>query len=204
MSAGVGTQGGDGQLPRTTENDSGPGAVDGPSRDQLYNVLGNRRRRFVIHYLKGHDEPVEIGDLAERVAAWENDCGMGEVTSTQRKRTYTALQQSHLPVMNDARIVEFDKDRGVVGPTEQLEEIDIYLDFVEGNDIPWSEYYLGLSAVGAATIAAIWLGVWPLTGISPFQWLVFMVVALAISAVVHVRQTRSNRVGGDGPPPELR
>jgi len=107
------------------------------SEDDLYEVLANRRRRFAVHLLKREPEDsVEIGEMAERIAAWENDVEVAEITGSDRKRVYTALQQSHLPKMDDAGVVEFDKDRGTVEPTATLEGVDLYMDVVEGREIP--------------------------------------------------------------------
>ena len=181
------------------------GGNDGPelSREDVFTVLAHRRRRYALHYLKDRGEPAELGELAEQVAAWENEKEPTEVAYRERKRAYSALQQSHLPVMDDAGIVEFDKERGVIEPTPALARVDVYLDVVHHRDIPWSEYYLGLAAVGAALSAALWLGVWPVALVSPLQWLVFLAVTLSVSAVAHVYEQRSQRLGGEGPPPEV-
>jgi len=75
-----------------TNNDA-----DEPSRDEVFKALSNRRRRNVITYLKQHDDDARVRDIAEQLAAWENDVEIPEVTYKQRKRVYTALHQSHLP-----------------------------------------------------------------------------------------------------------
>ena len=46
----------------------------------------------------------------EYVAAWENDTTVERIGSTERKRVYTALRQSHLDRMADAGIIEYDVD----------------------------------------------------------------------------------------------
>lgn len=169
----------------------------------MYDVLSNRRRRFAIHYLKSRGETTSLGELSEQVAAWENGCEVEEVTHAQRKRVYTALQQSHLPVMDDAGVVIFDKDRGIVEPTDSLESVDIYLDLVRDADVPWSEYYLGLSTVCAVVVAVAWLDLSPLSTVPDLGWAVFMVVAFGVSALAHEYATRSSEIGASERPPEL-
>lgn len=202
MSTGVEPQGSNEQslLSRTVERSRDD---DRLPREQLYDVLANQRRRFALHYLKWKREPTSLGELAEQVAAWENDCTIAEIDSTERKRVYTALQQSHLPVMDDAGMVAFDKDRGVVTPGPVLEDVDIYFDLVRGRDIPWSEYYLALSGVSGALVIVSWTGIRPFTVIPEIGVAVFVVVALAVSAVSHLYQMRSQRLGAGGPPPEV-
>lgn len=48
------------------------GAVADMDRDEVFHVLRNRRRRYTLHYLR-REERAEIGDIAEQVAAWENE-----------------------------------------------------------------------------------------------------------------------------------
>ena len=173
------------------------------SENELFDVLANQRRRFAVHLLKREaDDSIAIGDMAEQIAAWENGIDTAEITGNERKRVYTALQQSHLPKMDDAGVVEFNKDRGVVEPTPALEDMDVYMDVVEGQEIPWSEYYLGLSGVAAALTTAVWLSVWPFTLLPEMAWTVAIVVAFAFSAAAHQYYSGKMRVG-DGDPPEL-
>ncbi len=102
---------------------------------QIFDLLSNHRRRYAIHYCKREGEPVELGDLAEHVAAWELDKEVEELTSAERKRVYTSLQQTHLPTLAEAEMVEFD-DR-TIELTEKANELDVYLDVVPGDSIPW-------------------------------------------------------------------
>lgn len=173
------------------------------SEDALFEMLSNCRRRCAIHMLERDDDPIELGPMAEQIAAWENNKPVVEVTSRERKRVYTALQQLHLPKMDEVGVVEFDKDRGTVQPTAALSEVDIYAEVVRDSDIPWSEYYLGLSAIGAAVMAGSWIGAWPLAVLPGVAWGTFVVVAFAVSAAVHQYDTRGMRLGDGGHPPGL-
>ncbi|MFW5905545.1 MAG: DUF7344 domain-containing protein [archaeon] len=179
-------------------------AASGPSEDDLFEVLSNRRRRYAVHAIKQEGEAVELGDVAERVASWEYDVAESELSYDERKRVYTALQQSHLPKMDDAGIVAYDKERGVIEPQPALEDADVYLDIVQGREIPWSQYYLGLSGVMAALVAAVWMGAWPLSLVPTIGWMVGIVVAFAVSAAAHTYFDRTNRIGTDDDPPELK
>ena len=174
------------------------------SEDELFDVLANQRRRFAVHLLKREEkERFEIGDMAEQIAAWENGIDTAEITGNERKRVYTALQQSHLPKMDDAGVVEFNKDRGIVEPTPALTDVDLYMDVVEGKEIPWSDYYLGLSGVAAALTGAVWLGAWPFVLLPNMAWTVAIVVAFAFSAITHKYYTAEMKVGEPDEPPEL-
>ncbi|ACM56077.1 conserved hypothetical protein [Halorubrum lacusprofundi ATCC 49239] len=151
------------------------------SEDELFDVLSNQRRRFAVHLLKREaDDSIAIGDMAEQIAAWENGIETAEITGTERKRVYTALQQSHLPKMDKAGVVDFNKNRGIVEPMPAMTDVDVYMDVVEGKEIPWSDYYLGLSGVAVALVGAVWLGAWPFVLLPEFAWTVAIVVRVRV------------------------
>ena len=174
------------------------------SEDELFDVLSNQRRRFAVHLLKREeDDSIAIGDMAEQIAAWENGIETTEITGNERKRVYTALQQSHLPKMDKAGVVDFNKNRGIVEPMPAMTDVDVYMDVVEGREIPWSDYYLGLSGVAVALVGAVWLGAWPFVLLPEFAWTVAIVVAFAFSAITHKYYTAEMKVGEPEEPPEL-
>lgn len=84
------------------------------SKDTVFEALTNSRRRATLYYLDENGGASNIGDLAEHIAAAENDISVPELTSAQRKRVYIGLYQCHLPKLDEMGIVEFDKHRGTV------------------------------------------------------------------------------------------
>jgi hypothetical protein len=167
----------------------------------MYKMLANQRRRYTIHYLKEQDGTVPLGLLAEQVSAWEHDTSLDQITSNERKAVYTALQQRHLPKLDDAGIIEFDKRAGTVEPTDSLQKIDIYAEIVEEGEFPWSQYYLGLSMITLALMAAVWANAYPLAALPDIAWGVFVSVAFAFSAIIHVVMTREMKLGEEPEPP---
>ena len=137
-------------------------------REELYDLLGNCRRRYVIDYLRQHQEPTSLDTLARRVAARENDTTVEEVTTAERKRVYTSLQQTHLPRMDDVGVVEFDKEQGLITPSDQLAEFSLHLDVVSEHSVPQSVIYLALSGLSLVLLIAVVAGVPLLSSLSPF------------------------------------
>ena len=178
------------------------GATEAKAQN-IYEILSNQRRRFVIHYLQYYSPTADLGTLAEYVAAWEGLINKPEVPADRRKSVYTTLQQRHLPKMDQAGLITFDERAGAVEATGQLNEIDIYAEVVPHGHFPWSQYYLGLAGLSAIVLAAV--------GIDAvgFGWLpdvaagVFCVVALAVSAGVHTLYTRRMKLGDSKRPPEI-
>jgi len=184
-----------------TTVDGGP--LEEMSKSEIFDVLRNKRRRYLLHYMKAAEGDVELGDLATRIAAWEYGEAVSEVTSAQRKRVYTTLQQTHLPKMDEAEIVEFDSDRGIVRRTKYTDQLSVYLEIVPRDEFPWREYYLGLGFVSMALVVALAAGIYPLTAVSATAWAGVIAVVLTVSALAHVYYERSMRLGADELPPEL-
>jgi len=176
----------------------GESSDDRISRDEIFEVLSNPRRRCALYYLKRHaDQRVGLRELVEHVAAWENDTVPSQLGSDQRKRVYTALRQSHLPKLADVGIVTYERDRGEVELTANARQVEWYLERVPKHDIPWSEFYLGLSAVGAALVVVTWLEVGPFAGLSGLTLAAILVGLFAVSAAVHTYDAARNRIGAE-------
>lgn len=170
--------------------------------EQLFDVLSNERRRFAVYAMSGREE-IDLGKLARTIAAWETEKPESQVSSAERKRVYTALQQSHLPRLAEAGLIEYDDRASVIHPQPSLEECEVYMEVVSGREIPWNEYYLGLSAVAVALLSAVWIGAFPFSMLSDFAWLASVVAALTVSAVGHTYTARKARLSGAGTPPEV-
>lgn len=174
-----------------------------PSSQSIYGLLADRRRRYTIHYLKQQKEPVSLRELAEQVAAWENEKPIEELRSQERKRVYIALYQSHLPSMDREGIVEYDSDRGMVSLAAEYADIDIYLEVVPGDDVPWSVYYLGLAVANVILLGLVWFELPPFDTLPDLFWGFVVVAAFGVSALAQTILGRRMRFGDEGPPPEL-
>jgi hypothetical protein len=107
-------------------------ATDHPlSRDDVFHLLQNARRRGVVRYLSEQsddDESVyEMGAIAEQVAAWENDKPLAQLTSAERQRVYISLYQNHLPKLDEAGVIEYNQSRGFVEPRPRLKQLENYV-----------------------------------------------------------------------------
>jgi hypothetical protein len=171
--------------------------------ETVFDVLRNRRRRYALHHLKQREGCVSVSDLAEQVAAWETETPLHEVTPEDRRRVYISLIQTHLPTMENARMVRFDEDATEVRLTEAAGDVDVYIERVPERDIRWSEYYLGLAAFGGCFLIAAHLEVFPLTELPDVAWLGFVTALFTLSAALHFLYQRQNRLGTEGAPPEV-
>lgn len=146
----------------------------GLDRDTAFELLKNWRRREVLRCLADHEQ-LELGELAERVAATENDVSRAELTSKQRKRVYVALYQCHLPMMDRAGVVAFNRARGIVEARPLTRQLRDYLD-EPGVQSSWS-VYLVLGVLGGVTYVSGALT------LHPGPWYGALVVFLQLLAV---------------------
>lgn len=173
----------------------------GITQRAAFDVLSARRRRYALHHLLQTERTAELRALSEQLAAWENDVPPGAVTYDQRMRVYTSLRQLHLPKLDEEGLVQFDENRGTVELTDEATELEVYLDVVPHEEIRWSQYYAGLGALAALSVASAGLGVVPLTWI-PGLWLAAIVTLLfLVSALYHCHYDANHRLGAGEEPP---
>ncbi|MFW6384520.1 MAG: DUF7344 domain-containing protein [Halodesulfurarchaeum sp.] len=142
----------------------GAGASDGVetdriTTDEIFFLLKNRRRRAVIEYLLEAGGRAQFDELVVAIAAREKEKDVKEITYKERKSVHTSLYQSHLPKLQSAGVVEYDRRSGSVTLTDAIEAIRPYLDVSAAHeaqsptdgldrlDRPWKGAYVGLVAM---------------------------------------------------------
>ena len=92
------------------EPDSGD---TGDELDQIIGALADKRRRYVLYHLSVTDGSVARSVLAERLGEW-----LGTMDS---KRWEIELIHNHLPVMENAGLIDLDREAGSVSITRKGE-----------------------------------------------------------------------------------
>lgn len=100
--------------------------------DTIFDILRNQRRRLAIEYLRRKDTSTDLSELTEYIAAVENDKPVDDLTSSERKRVYVSLYQTHIPKMEDAGMLEFEQDRKGIDLLPLAKQLFPYLD-IEGS-----------------------------------------------------------------------
>lgn len=163
----------------------GPSERSELTKDDVFHVLQNERRRLAIRYLLGRDTRVSVETLTDQVAAWEHGVPVEEVPREQRQRIHLDLYQSHLPKLQKFGLVDYDQSGGGVEPTGSFEEFEPFLDLPASGDGDaaarrkgdWLEYYAGTAVASALLLGLTWLG--PLSTMLSFR------VAAAVIAAVY-------------------
>lgn len=187
----------------TEPTDNRGGADHEISSEDVFEILSNRRRRFVIHALKHADEPPDVSELSRYVAAWELDIDVEEVPYEYRHNVHSTLKRTHLPKLTETDIVTVDED-GTVRPAPGLERIEVYVEVLRGREIPWNGYYLLLSALSVAILLAVAVEAPGFAGFTPLSVGAFTATAFGISAAAHHAIGRRTRLGTTEKPPAAR
>jgi DNA-binding transcriptional ArsR family regulator len=152
------------------------------TQDVVFEVLSSTRRRQVLSLLK-NEGPMELTELAEHVAARENDTTVENLTKQQRKRVYVSLYQTHVPKLEDADLVEYDQDSGIVQLKARAAAVDRYLG--EEDRFQWQYVYVTVAAVGLVLVVLANTNVWLFGSISQGTVAVALAVAFAATAIAH-------------------
>ena len=108
-------------------------AIDDQRLSDVFGQLSNDRRRVVIDSLSAADEPLSINDLTREITELE----VGDDYNTdERKRVYVGLHQCHLPSLDDAGLINVERDRREISLTERGKTarniIDVVARMLEG------------------------------------------------------------------------
>ncbi len=169
------------------DNTDDPDASEGEPNlplDQVFEVLKNSRRRETLHYLADNDGKSSLSDLAEHIAALENDTTVAAISSSQRKRVYVGLYQCHLPKMDDMDIIDFDQNRGTVVLSTNAAQLYPYLE--DSDEQPWYRVYGSITAAGGVLFLVSLLANAPL-GLTPTVVLAALLIAMGAASLSHVR-----------------
>lgn len=136
-------------------------------------ILGNDRRMFVIEFLRKSNGRADLRDLVEYIAKKE-----GNTNRKHRKSVYVSLMQTHIPKMEREGIIEFS--HGTIKLIQIPENVDVYMEIVNKNDIRWASVYtmLALGSVGMSYYVKSWVG------------FVISTVFLAVSVIQRVKERR--------------
>lgn len=162
-------------------------SAPGLTRDDVFDILRNSRRRSVISYLLETGGSATVTELTEHIASQEYDVEVDDLTSEQYKRVYTALHQCHLPRLEKFDVVHTDADDETVVLDDAVARLRGYLHQSNGFIV---RVEVTVAAVVATLVVAGVVGFGPLGSVSVVWWSVLTVAALLGVAVLQLYGTR--------------
>lgn len=109
--------------------ESFPEGVAGLPPEPVFEVLADRRRRYVLYALR-EEEPRSLSELGRVVAAWDHGVPPDELAEDRHRRTCMALHHTHLPRLADVDAVEYDVESDAVS-LDRIEPLEGLLDVAE-------------------------------------------------------------------------
>lgn len=85
-----------------------------------FDLLRDARRRGVVYTVRRNGR-TSVEELARRIAAWRSD---DDRDGQDPKTVETSLVHTHLPKLDDADAVEYDRENGAVEPTDVTDDLE--------------------------------------------------------------------------------
>ena len=152
------------------------------SKSDIFGVLQNDRRRCVLEILHSKGSQ-SVRSLSEEIARLES--GTEDPKSNVRKSIYVSLLQTHIPKMESLGVVTYNREQDLVELLPTSHDFDIYMETVKKGDIPWSQFYIGLSALAVVGSVTIYAGLFE--WVSSSQWMLVTSGLFMTSSVAHMR-----------------
>lgn len=127
------------------------------SRAELFDVFSNARRRMAVRYLASQNGACDLSSVVEQVAAWENDVEATDVTRPQRRRVYISLYQTHLPMLADHGIVDWDPEAHRIELECNKRRFEPYLGRLDDGRRTWARTYAALTTGAVVSVSAVFL-----------------------------------------------
>lgn len=157
-------------------------------RSEVHEILRNNRRRETIKFLREKVGAVSLRKLSEVIA--EREAGESPAPRDHRESVYNSLHQTHLPKLNEWKVISYDLDHKTVQLDKGAREVYVQMEVINRYGITWADYYRSLGVLALMTIVAADLGVPLLTLPEP---VVISAFFLAIFTISTARQLWVNR-----------
>jgi len=155
------------------------------SKSDIFGVLQNDRRRCVLEILRSKGSQ-SVRSLSEEIARLESETE--EPKSSVRKSIYVSLLQTHIPKMESLEIIRYDREKDIVELLPAAQSFSVYMETVKKGDIPWSQFYFGLSMLSLLGSIIIFSGI--IKWISSSHWMLLTSATFLTASVSHVFHLR--------------
>lgn len=101
--------------------------IFGVNLSRGFHLLRAQRRRQVVWCMMylDTDETITVREVAKQIAAVEQDVSVQAVTNDDYRTVYTNLVQHHLPDLNEADVVEYNRNRQIISPGPNTEALAV-------------------------------------------------------------------------------
>ncbi|MFC6977302.1 hypothetical protein ACFQL1_25365 [Halomicroarcula sp. GCM10025709] len=107
--------------------DSGSDASGVLELNEVFAALGHPRRRYLMYTLVNESTEETLPKLATKIAAWEQDKTVNEVTDDERRRVHASLYHSHIPKLADLGVLEYKEADDIIVKALNTEQVQAVL-----------------------------------------------------------------------------
>lgn len=94
------------------------------TEEMVFSVLATARRREALRFLEAHGGETSLPELTEHLGEQE---GRDPDNPGELKAVYVSLIQNHIPLLEEAGIVRYNKDRRLISLTDRADLVLPYL-----------------------------------------------------------------------------
>jgi len=88
----------------------------------VHQALSDQRRRLALNYVREY-RTISLADLADLIAEAEADENIRHIPGDVIKETYISLYHIHVPLLEDANLVQYDQEDDLVTTADELDSI---------------------------------------------------------------------------------
>jgi len=100
---------------------------DPPPLDVVLDLCSDKHRRIVLGVLATQRRPLTLDDLTKAIVKHNHHEPLRELSGETMTQIRSEIHHRHAPRLEDAGLIEYDRERHLVEPTEQFERVETQL-----------------------------------------------------------------------------
>ncbi|SIR15697.1 hypothetical protein SAMN05421858_1634 [Haladaptatus litoreus] len=109
------------------------------SLNTIFDLLSEKRRRYVLYYLEEQGESVPVDELVETVADWESSASGNDIPADKFREVEISLVHTDLPKTANVEFIEYDVNEKMVKINGTSPEFDTIINLAKIIEEPESE-----------------------------------------------------------------
>nr|WP_293030462.1 hypothetical protein [Natronococcus sp.] len=102
--------------------------------DTVLDLCRDQHRRIILAVLTEEPRSLTVNDLLEAILKYNHQSSVTEVSEEVLTDIRVSLHHTHIPKLESAGVIDYDSERQLVEPTEQLDQLQPHLSAILGTD----------------------------------------------------------------------
>lgn len=95
--------------------------------DEVFTAIGHPRRRYLLYTLVDEGKEEALPELAAKVAAWELDKTIADVTDDEQREVHISLYHTHIPKLAALGVIEYRESENIIVRAVNTEQVQAVL-----------------------------------------------------------------------------